>query len=131
MGTRPSNTTAVCYVDGAAMARRAALVVCNSGSPTTHQAQAEGCPVLAVPTNLDQYLNMEGVQAAGAGQVLRTHRLKPQYVRETAARMLVHPRWRVAADGLRDQLARYDARARFVALMDGLRTAGTAPSGSR
>jgi hypothetical protein len=46
------------YLPGNQAAARADLVVCNGGSPTTFQALSEGVPVLGIPGNLDQFLNM-------------------------------------------------------------------------
>ncbi|MFL6665511.1 MAG: glycosyltransferase [Rhizobacter sp.] len=59
------------YLPGDLVARRSALVVCNGGSPTSQQALAHGVPVLALPSNLDQFLNSSYLQAAGLARWLR------------------------------------------------------------
>jgi UDP:flavonoid glycosyltransferase YjiC (YdhE family) len=55
------------YLPGDQAASRADVVICNGGSPTTHQALSQGCPVIACPENLDQMLNMQGITRTGAG----------------------------------------------------------------
>ena len=59
------------FLPGEDAARRADLVVCNGGSPTTSQALLAGVPVIGVPSNLDQHLNMTYLARAGAGATVR------------------------------------------------------------
>lgn len=63
------------FLPGQEAAMHADLVVCNGGSPTAYQALAAGKPVLGVPSNLDQCLNMAALQAAGVGKMLRIGKL--------------------------------------------------------
>jgi hypothetical protein len=70
-GPWPDNARVASYLPGTLAARRASLVICNGGSPSTQQALAAGVPVLGIAGNLDQYLNMQGVLAVGAGRCLR------------------------------------------------------------
>jgi UDP:flavonoid glycosyltransferase YjiC (YdhE family) len=59
------------YLPGLAASERADVVVCNGGAPTAAQALLHGRPVLGIVSNVDQFLNMRAVQAAGAGACLR------------------------------------------------------------
>jgi UDP:flavonoid glycosyltransferase YjiC (YdhE family) len=59
------------WLPGDLVAGRARVVVCNGGSPSAYQALAAGAPVLGIPANLDQYLAMDAVAAAGLGRRLR------------------------------------------------------------
>ena len=70
--TVPENVFVADYLPGEAAVARADLVLCNGGSPTSHQALTQGVPVLGLAGNLDQYLNMGAVCSAGAGCVLRS-----------------------------------------------------------
>ncbi len=63
------------YLPGEHVAARARLVICNGGSPTAQQALVHGVPVLGLCSNLDQLLNMQGLEAAGLGVSMRTDRL--------------------------------------------------------
>lgn len=67
----PSNAFVADYLPGEEAAARAAVVICNGGSPTTQQALAAGKPVLGIASNMDQHLNMEAIQRAGAGVLIR------------------------------------------------------------
>ena len=67
----PENVYVVAYLPGEDAVKMASLVICNGGSPTTHQALSQGVPVIGLPSNLDQYLNMAAIEKSGAGQCLR------------------------------------------------------------
>jgi UDP:flavonoid glycosyltransferase YjiC (YdhE family) len=71
----PPNIYTADYLPGLEACKRASLVICNGGSPTTHQALSAGKPVLAFPSNLDQFLNMQGICRNGLGEQLRTNTL--------------------------------------------------------
>lgn len=92
------------FLPGLAAARRASVVICNGGSPTTAQALAAGTPVIGIPSNLDQYLNMAGIERAGAGVTLRSGRLKAKGVRSTVQMLLDDPCYRQRADTLRQKI---------------------------
>ncbi|NRR31335.1 glycosyltransferase [Oxalobacteraceae bacterium] len=84
----PANARVAPFLPGDAAARRARLVICNGGSPTSQQALAAGVPVLGIASNLDQFLNMQGVVAMGAGMLLRADRLSETVLRVAAADLL-------------------------------------------
>lgn len=97
-GRIPGNARVADFVNGTAAACRAALVICNGGSPTTYQALAAGVPVLALATNnMDQHLNMDAVCRAGAGAVLRARAVSAPAIREGVERLLVNDAYRRAA----------------------------------
>lgn len=79
------------YLPGEDAAARARLVICNGGSPTVYQALAAGVPVLGLPTNLDQYLNMQAVVRHGAGLCLRADRANGPAVKQAVTRLLEEP----------------------------------------
>lgn len=80
VGRVASNTFVSEYLAGQDWVKRASLVICNGGSPTCYQAFAEGIPVLGIPGNLDQYLNMTAVESFGAGKLLRAHQVSSREV---------------------------------------------------
>ncbi len=63
------------FLPGNAVCQKATLVVCNGGSPTTNQALVSGVPVLGIAQNMDQFLNMQAIEAYGAGGVIRADRV--------------------------------------------------------
>lgn len=60
------------YLPAAQAIARSNLVICNGGSPTSYLALAAGRPVLGIPGNLDQFLNMRYLQDYGAGMMVRS-----------------------------------------------------------
>ena len=116
-GSLPPNVHHALYLPGDVAAKRAALVVCNGGSPTTHQALAHGVPVLGISTNMDQFLNMQYVAAAGAGIGVRADRAAVHAVRTQASRLLGEPGFRSAAGRVAELMQAYDPVERFAAML--------------
>jgi UDP:flavonoid glycosyltransferase YjiC (YdhE family) len=84
----PANVWVAPYLPGDTIAAASRLVVCNGGSPTSHQALAHGVPVLALPSNLDQFLNSACLQDASVGAWLRPQHASADAVAATAKTML-------------------------------------------
>ncbi|MBP6898867.1 MAG: glycosyltransferase [Burkholderiaceae bacterium] len=84
----PANARLADYLPGDAAAARAQLMVCNGGSLGTQQALAAGVPVLGLASNMDQFLNMAPIEAAGAGITLRTDRLSVRTVAQASSLLL-------------------------------------------
>jgi UDP:flavonoid glycosyltransferase YjiC (YdhE family) len=125
--TMPANAHVASYLPGEDAARRASLVVCNGGSPTSQQALAAAVPVLGIAGNLDQFLNMQGIVAAGAGALLRADRLGAAAVRQGVEALLNQPQAYGAALRIAQQFRHYPAGERFAALVA---TALASPAGS-
>ena len=82
------------YLPGEVAAARAQLVICNGGSLAVYQALAAGVPVLGLPSNLDQFLNMASVVRHGVGLCLRASRADAGTVRQAVHRLLESPVYR-------------------------------------
>lgn len=93
----PANAFVADYLPGEAAAARSAVVLCNGGSPTTQQALAAGVPVIGLPSNMNQHLNMEALERAGAGVLLRTERLNTEGVAAAVKQVLSGAEFRQAA----------------------------------
>lgn len=113
LGAVPANVTATNYLPGDEMSRRARLVVCNGGSPTSNQALARGVPVLGIPFNLDQQLNMDHVAAYGAGIALRPEHASLPALRAAAASLLGDASCRQRAKDLARVFGTYAPEAEF------------------
>ncbi|WP_245774257.1 glycosyltransferase [Rugamonas rubra] len=113
----PANARIADYLPGGLAARRARLVVCNGGSLSSQQALAAGVPVLGIAGNLDQFLNMRGIVAAGAGAVLRADRAGVAELRRTCEILLREGTARAAAGVVAQLFRRYDAGASFNAVL--------------
>lgn len=86
---RPRRTWFADYLPGEIAAARSRLVVCNGGSPTSQQALAAGVPVVGVCANMDQFLNMRGLVAAGLGAATRADRVRAADVAKVAEALLM------------------------------------------
>jgi len=113
----PPNARVAAYLPGIEAARRSSLVICNGGSPTSQQALSACVPVLGIAGNLDQYLNMHGVVASGAGALLRSDRLSEDAVRRTVLDLLEQPGATASARKVAEQFVRYDAGTRLSGLL--------------
>jgi UDP:flavonoid glycosyltransferase YjiC (YdhE family) len=104
----PAHVHVADYLPGDVVARRSALVVCNGGSPTSHQALLAGVPVLGIPDNLDQVLNMTYLKQAGVGDWLAPRAASSDSVERMARGLLSDRRFAsraaevAAAEGARD-----------------------------
>ncbi|SFU82718.1 UDP:flavonoid glycosyltransferase YjiC, YdhE family [Nitrosomonas eutropha] len=76
------------FLPGASTAAIAKLVICNGGSPSTHQALREGTPVLGIPANMDQLLNMNFIVATGAGLKVRADQVTYNKIRAAIQQIL-------------------------------------------
>jgi UDP:flavonoid glycosyltransferase YjiC (YdhE family) len=98
IATPPGNAFVADFLPGATATERAALVICNGGSPAAYQALAAGVPVLAVSgNNMDQHLNMARVRKSGAGELLKAAGLRAQDLRNVATSMLDSPSYTEAS----------------------------------
>jgi UDP:flavonoid glycosyltransferase YjiC (YdhE family) len=113
----PANAFVADYLPGCEAAARASLVICNGGSPTTQQALAAGVPVLGIPDNLDQHLNMQAICEHRAGEVLRAGAADAPSIRRAVQGILADPAYAEAARRLAAVFSRYDAPSRFRALV--------------
>lgn len=106
------------WLPGERACARADLVACNGGSLGVQQALAAARPVLAIASNMDQFLNMAPVVRAGAGRLLRADRVDAEAVRAAARELAGDPRAAEAAGEIARVIARHPASARFRDLID-------------
>jgi UDP:flavonoid glycosyltransferase YjiC (YdhE family) len=116
----PPGVLAADYMPGDQAAARARLVICNGGSPGAHQALAQGTPVLGIPANLDQMLNMHFVSRFGAGVTLRADDVRRERVRNIVNEMLNMPVYSERAQAVASAFREYHAASRFASIVDEL-----------
>jgi UDP:flavonoid glycosyltransferase YjiC (YdhE family) len=85
------------FVPGKAISAKACAVVCNGGSPTTQQALLHGVPVIGIASNLDQLLNMDYIERASAGTLVRADRARVTTVRNATRWAIDDPQARERA----------------------------------
>jgi UDP:flavonoid glycosyltransferase YjiC (YdhE family) len=113
----PNNVLVADYLPGSVIISKAAVVICNGGSPTSQQALTAGVPVLGIASNMDQLLNMRAVAAYGAGHCLRADQLSPTAIRQSVQGLVEGPQAKAAALRAASQFAEYPADARFRTLL--------------
>jgi len=101
------------YLPGDLACQRADLVICNGGSPTTHQALAAGKPVIGVPANLDQHLNMMEVTREGAGVTVLTEHCHGKRLGDAMRTALGDAELKRNAERLAAEFKKYDSSALF------------------
>lgn len=104
----PPNAIIRDFLPGDLLSRYASIVICNGGSPTSHQALRHGKPVLGIPSNLDQHLNMLYVSRSGAGLTLRPEHARPEKILEAVTELTANPRFRRSAEQLAAAFCRYN-----------------------
>lgn len=95
------------YLPGTAAAARSACVICNGGSLTSYQALTAGVPVLGIASNMDQFMNMEGLVRAGVGKCLRSDRILKRAIGQSALSLLDEPGTKHRARGLAVNLRQF------------------------
>ena len=86
-------------------------MVCNGGSPTTNQALAKGVPVLGIAQNMDQFLNMQAVEAFGAGLLVRADQVDFAALSSAVAALMSRRSFRDRASELAASVAADDGAA--------------------
>ena len=109
------------FLPGVEAARRASVVICNGGSPTAHQALAAGTPVLGIPSNMDQHLNMSYIAAASAGVIIRSDAATPGRIREQLRVLLEASSYKEGARRIQRAFSAYNAAVRFQNVLDDIR----------
>lgn len=109
----PPNAYVAEYLPGEEAASRAAVVICNGGSPTTQQALAAGKPVIGIASNLDQHLNMSALEHAGLGVRLRAERFTQSNLGATVREIVVNQFVRDAAHSIGTRFEEFSMRQRF------------------
>lgn len=104
---------------GNEIAAMAQLVICNGGSPGTHQALQAGTPVLGIPANLDQLLNMHFVTRSGAGLSLRADQVSTDRVGKMVQHLVHEASFRECAEVVRGWFGEYRVEARFQRAISG------------
>lgn len=114
----PQNIFAADFLPGEAAALRSDLVICNGGSPTSYQAIAAGVPVIGIPCNLDQYLNMSLVEKANAGILVRSGQVTAEIIKATIEKLMLDPTFKQNVQALQMTINTKSATSRFNEKLD-------------
>ncbi len=109
----PKNILLSEFLPGDLAAKKSRFVICNGGSLATQQALIAGVPILGFPSNLDQFLNMQSLVAAGVGLSIRPSQVSVDKLKEVMIDMLQNSGYARSATKLTRILEKYDSQARF------------------
>ena len=109
----PPNVYLSKYLPGKEAVQRAQLVICNGGNMSTQQALADGVPVLAIASNLDQLLFARAVARARAGEVLKEDEVTASAVKDLAWQIIQTTAYQLAAQTIAHVYQRMDASRTF------------------
>src|SRR5207248_194812 len=79
MTQRPKNIFIADFAPGLDLMQRSSVVVSHGGNGTVYQAIAAGCPLIGMPSHLDQDFNLQRVRDLGIG-IRLSAAVKPQQV---------------------------------------------------
>ncbi len=95
--------------DGDSLMSVSHVAVTHGGNGTIYQALAHGVPVLGIPTLFDQEINLQRVEALGAGQRMARRDYCAERLRTTIEQMIEQPRFAQSARRLGQRMSEYDA----------------------
>lgn len=119
-GVAPDNVYLAQYLPGEEAVKMSSLVICNGGSPTTHQALVHGVPVLGLAGNLDQFLNMDACSRTGAGRLLRADSAGKDDLARAIKDMLEDEKYHKAAVLLSARFQACDSTHEFCKIIKGI-----------
>jgi UDP:flavonoid glycosyltransferase YjiC (YdhE family) len=117
VATTPSNVYLADLLPYEETASRSAVVVSHGGTGGVYPALSARTPMLAIPSNIDMHLSASLLEATGAGITVRVEHASPDRLQKGLERLLGEPRFKQAAIGWGDIIARYDTRTLFPTLL--------------
>jgi UDP:flavonoid glycosyltransferase YjiC (YdhE family) len=95
--------------DGDSLMSVSHVAITHGGNGTVYQALAHGVPVLGIPTLFDQEINLQRVEALGAGLRLARRNYCTERLRQAVERVIGDPSFSRSARRLGQRMAQYDA----------------------
>jgi len=105
------------FVPQASILPRCRAVVCHAGSGTVVGALAHGLPLVLIPLGADQPLTAARAAQLGCALVLDAVEATPADIRAAVEEVAAAPRYRRAAEALRDEIAALPGPAYAAALL--------------
>lgn len=109
----PANFYCSNFISGVDAASVVNLFICNGGSGSTYQALAQGVPVLAFPSNMDQYLCSTNVVLQGAGKIIRREEAKPGRISQDIKALIASASYAQQAKRLANEIQQYRSEYLF------------------
>lgn len=106
------------YLPGVEAAKISSLIICNGGSGTTYQAFLSGKPVLGIPANADQFLNMEAIAQHGSGILIRAGKVTKKNLRQNIETIIKNSSFKQKAKELQQEMSHYNSSKQFSSFID-------------
>ena len=119
-GPQPAHVHIERYVPQSLLLPHCEVVVNHGGSGSVVGALTHGVPMVVMPMGADQALNAARCQALGVGIALDAVRATPDVIGKAVADILGNARYRVAAAGIRDEIAALPGPDTVVPLLEAL-----------
>jgi Erythromycin biosynthesis protein CIII-like, C-terminal domain len=120
LGPQPERIRLERYLPHSAVLPRCIAVVSHGGSGTVLGALAHGLPSVLLPMGADQPWNAARCEELGVAVVLDAVRATPEDVREAVSAVLRDPRYRAAAEHVRDEIRALPGPEHAVRLLERL-----------
>jgi len=119
-GPQPANVHIERYIAQTLVLPHCSLVVSHGGSGSVIGALAHGLPSVLIPMGADQPMNAARCKELGVGRVLDAIGATPETVRDAVSAVLADPRYRRAAERMRDEIAALPGPAHAIMLLERL-----------
>jgi UDP:flavonoid glycosyltransferase YjiC (YdhE family) len=123
-GPQPSHVRIERYIPQTLLLPYCDLILTHGGFNTTVAALSFGVPQLFIPISADQPFNAERCVEIGTGILLQPDELAPGRIRDAVNHLLNEPRYRTAAQRLRDEIGAMPDDRYSVTLIESLFTKG-------
>lgn len=114
----PDNFYVCQYVPALKVIERAALVIFNGGSGTLYQAMSKGKPIIALPTNMDQYFACAQVEKMGLGKILDYKDLRSKKLKNWIQDLIENLVWRNNCKKVEEEIKCYNSKVLFSQAVD-------------
>ncbi len=94
--------------DGDSLMAASHVTITHGGNGTIYQALGQGVPVIGIPTMFDQEINLQRVEALGAGLRLTMRDCRGERLRSAVETILNNPGYNDAARWLQRRIAAFD-----------------------
>lgn len=119
-GPQPPNISIRCYIAQEAILPHCELVISHGGSGSVAGALMHGLPMVVIPMGADQPLNAARCVQLGVGRMLDPIEATPEMVRAAVSNVLTDPRYRLAAEHIRDEFAALPGPEHTIKLLEQL-----------
>lgn len=112
------NFTVVRYINPKKILNDVDLVICNGGSGTIYQALEAGKPILAIPSNMDQFMACNLITDKKVGKVFHYKTGSDKEIKKVINELLSEPIYKLNARKFRNVLQATDIKQVFIELMN-------------